>query len=94
MLSVETPCTSTRCTWSAPGRAASTSKMCITAAVRLCEAGRGLARTAVREFSALPDGLRAMWLPPLGGDAVDARIRGRPGATACGSGALGSRPRL
>ena len=39
-------------------------KMCITAAVRLCEAGRGLARTAVREFSALPDGLRAMtdWL--------------------------------
>ena len=35
-------------------------KMCITAAVRLCEAGRGLARTAVREFSALPDGLRAM----------------------------------
>lgn len=39
-------------------------KMCITAAVRLCEAGRGVARTAVREFSALPDGLRAMtdWL--------------------------------
>ena len=39
-------------------------KMCITAAVRLCEAGRGLARTTVREFSALPDGLRAMtdWL--------------------------------
>ena len=39
-------------------------KMCITAAVRLCEAGRGFARTAVREFSALPDGLRAMtgWL--------------------------------
>ena len=39
-------------------------KMCITAAVRLCEAGRGLARTAVHEFSALPDGLRAMtdWL--------------------------------
>ena len=39
-------------------------KMCITAAVRLCEAGRGLARTAVREFSALPHGLRAMtdWL--------------------------------
>ena len=39
-------------------------KMCITAAVRLCEAGRGLARTAVREFSALPDGLQAMtdWL--------------------------------
>ena len=38
--------------------------MCITAAVRLCEAGGGLARTAVREFSALPDGLRAMtdWL--------------------------------
>ena len=32
--------------------------------MRLCEAGRGLARTAVREFSALPDGLRAMtdWL--------------------------------
>ena len=39
-------------------------KMCITAAVRLCAAGRGPARTAVREFSALPDGLRAMtdWL--------------------------------
>ena len=39
-------------------------KMCITAAVRLCEAGGGPARTAVREFSALPDGLRAMtdWL--------------------------------
>ena len=39
-------------------------KMCITAAVRLCEAGRGFARTAVREFSALPNGLRAMtdWL--------------------------------
>ena len=39
-------------------------KMCITAAVRLCEAGGGAARTAVREFSALPDGLQAMtdWL--------------------------------
>ena len=39
-------------------------KMCITAAVRLCEAGGGPARTAVREFSALPDGLHAMtdWL--------------------------------
>jgi len=39
-------------------------KMCITAAVRVCEAGGGPARTAVREFSALPDGLRAMteWL--------------------------------
>ena len=39
-------------------------KMRITAAVRLCEAGSGPARTAVREFSALPDGLRAMtdWL--------------------------------
>ena len=39
-------------------------KMCITAAVRLCEAGGGPARTAVREFSALPDGLRGMtdWL--------------------------------
>ena len=39
-------------------------KMCTTAAVRLCEAGGGPARTAVREFSALPDGLRAMtdWL--------------------------------
>ena len=38
--------------------------MCITAAVRLCEAGGGPARTAVREFSALPDGLQAMtdWL--------------------------------
>ena len=43
-------------------------KMCITAAVRLCEAGRGPARTAVREFSALPDGLRAMtdWLESHG----------------------------
>ena len=39
-------------------------KMRITAAVRLCEAGGGPARTAVREFSALPDGLRFMtdWL--------------------------------
>ena len=39
-------------------------KMHVTAAVRLCEAGGGPARTAVREFSALPDGLRAMtdWL--------------------------------
>ena len=39
-------------------------KMCITAAVRLCEPGGGPARTSVREFSALPDGLRAMtdWL--------------------------------
>ena len=39
-------------------------KMCITVAVRLCDAGAGPARTAVREFSALPDGLRAMtdWL--------------------------------
>ena len=39
-------------------------KMCIIAAVRVCEAGGGPARTAVREFSALPDGLRAMteWL--------------------------------
>ena len=39
-------------------------KMHITAAVRLCEAGSGPARTATREFSALPDGLRAMtdWL--------------------------------
>ena len=39
-------------------------KMCITAAVRLCEPGGGPARTAVREFSALPNGLRAMtdWL--------------------------------
>ena len=39
-------------------------KMCITAAVRLCEAGRRWARTAVHEFSALPPGLREMtdWL--------------------------------
>ena len=39
-------------------------KMHITATVRLCEAGSGPARTATREFSALPDGLRAMtdWL--------------------------------
>ena len=39
-------------------------KMCITAAVRLCEAGSGPARATVKEFSALPDGLRAMtdWL--------------------------------
>ncbi len=38
--------------------------MRITAAVRLCEAGRGRARTAVHEFSALPHGLREMtdWL--------------------------------
>ena len=39
-------------------------KMHITATVRLCEAGSGPSRTATREFSALPDGLRAMtdWL--------------------------------
>ena len=39
-------------------------KMCITAAVRLYEAGTGVARAVVKEFSALPDGLRAMtgWL--------------------------------
>ena len=39
-------------------------KMQITATVRLCEAGSGPARTATREFSALPDGLQAMtdWL--------------------------------
>ena len=39
-------------------------KMHVTATVRLCEAGSGPARTATREFSALPDGLRAMteWL--------------------------------
>ena len=39
-------------------------KMCITAAVRLYEAGRGVGRAVVKEFSALPDGLRAMtdWL--------------------------------
>ena len=39
-------------------------KMQITAAVRICEAGGGPARVAVREFSALPNGLRAMtdWL--------------------------------
>ena len=39
-------------------------KMCITAAVRLYEAATGVARSAVKEFSALPDGLRAMtdWL--------------------------------
>ena len=39
-------------------------KMCITVAVRLCEAGRRWARTAVHEFSALPPGLREMtdWL--------------------------------
>ena len=38
--------------------------MHITATVRLCEAGSGPARTATREFSALPEGLRAMteWL--------------------------------
>ena len=35
-------------------------KMHVTATVRLCEAGSGPARTATREFSALPDGLRAM----------------------------------
>jgi len=39
-------------------------KMRITAAVRICEAGRGPARVAVREFTTAPDGLRAMtdWL--------------------------------
>ncbi len=39
-------------------------KMCITAAMRRCEAGSGPARTAVRQFSALPDGQRTMtdWL--------------------------------
>ena len=39
-------------------------KMHVTATVRLCAAGSGPARTATREFSALPDGLRAMteWL--------------------------------
>ena len=39
-------------------------KMCITAAVRLYEVGSGLARAVVKEFSALPHGLRAMtdWL--------------------------------
>jgi len=39
-------------------------KMHVTATVRLCEAGSGPARTATREFSALPAGLRAMtdWL--------------------------------
>ena len=39
-------------------------KMRIIAAVRLFEAGVGLARAAVQEFSSLPDGLRAMtgWL--------------------------------
>ena len=35
-------------------------QMHVTATVRLCEAGSGAARTATREFSALPDGLRAM----------------------------------
>ena len=35
-------------------------KMGITATVRLCESGGGPARIAVREFNALPDGLRAM----------------------------------
>ena len=39
-------------------------KMCITAAVRLYEVGTGVARAVVKEFSALPHGLRAMtdWL--------------------------------
>lgn len=43
-------------------------KMRITAAVRICEAGGGPARVAVREFSAVPDGLRAMtgWLGEQG----------------------------
>ena len=51
-------------------------KMCITAAVRLCDAGGGPARTAVREFSALPDGLRAMtdWL--RGHDVTAATMEG------------------
>lgn len=39
-------------------------KMQITATVRICEARRSPARIALRQFSALPDGLRAMtdWL--------------------------------
>ena len=39
-------------------------KMCITAAIRLCDAATGVARDAIKKFSALPDGLRAMtdWL--------------------------------
>ena len=39
-------------------------KLRVTAAVRICEAGRGPARIAVREFGAQPDGLQAMtaWL--------------------------------
>ena len=43
-------------------------KMCITAAVRLYEVGTGMARAVVKEFSALPDGLRAMtdWLRAYG----------------------------
>ena len=47
-------------------------KMCITATVRPCEAGGGPARTAVRDFSALPDGLCAMtnWLREHGVTAV------------------------
>ena len=39
-------------------------KMAITATVRLCEPGQGLPRMATRQFSALPNGLRALtaWL--------------------------------
>ena len=53
------------CTWRVPARPASdVHRMHVTATVRLCEPGSGPARTATREFSALPDGLRAMteWL--------------------------------
>ena len=51
-------------------------KMHVTATVRLCEAGSGPARTDTREFSALPDGLRAMtdWL--LGHGVVAAALEG------------------
>ncbi len=43
--------------------------MCITAAVRLYEAATGAAHAVVQEFSALPDGLRAItdWLQTIPG---------------------------
>ena len=74
---------STTCTWCTRGRPDSTCTRCTSpAAVRLCEAGGGPARTAVREFSALPDGLRAMtdWLRAHGVTAArDGGYRGSTG---------------
>lgn len=63
-------------------------KMCITAAIRLYEAGTGVARAVVKEFSALPDGLRAMtdWLLAHGvAAAAMVGVRHRRGARRCHS---------